>query len=77
MADADSITFKCLDCSEPLVAEDFDPSNDKDIFMCHSCGRKFGTHAEVYQAMVQLGKNEIDKMTDKANLPPWITRTWT
>ena len=71
---SDRITFKCVDCGAPVTSESHAP-HDHDIITCAGCGRKFGTYAEVKEAMIEAGKIEVDRIIDEANLPGWVRRT--
>lgn len=73
----DRITFKCADCGHPVVIDKNKPPKDDDIITCRGegCGRAFGTYAQVRQAMIQAGKEKVDRLIDGADLPPWIRRS--
>jgi hypothetical protein len=53
----DRLTFKCTDCGHPVEVEGVPAESD--LVICRICGRKFGTLAEVKNAMIELGKAEL------------------
>lgn len=75
MSESDRITFKCVDCGSPVVIDNDNPPRDEDALACHGCGRTFGTFAEVREAMLQKGREIIDKMVgDRFGKKPTWTR---
>ena len=71
----DRITFKCNRCGHPLQVDKNAMPKDDDIVVCRGCGQSFGTYAEVKKGIVALGKREVERLIDSADLPPWIRRT--
>ena len=71
----DRVTFECTDCRHPVMIDEDNPPKDDDVIACIGCGRTFGTYAQVKEAVIQMGKEEIDRLISSAGLPAWIRRT--
>jgi hypothetical protein len=74
----DRITFKCNKCGFPVSIDKPNPPNDDDILSClgPGCGHKFGTYAEVKEAMIEMAKAELNRMIEeKLGGIPGITIT--
>lgn len=72
----DRITFKCLDCGHAVMIDNDNPPNDEDVISCRGCGRKFGSYAQVREAMVAQGKAAVDElvMSKLGRKPTWTKR---
>ena len=68
------ITVKCVECGYPVVVDDLNPPEDTEVITCQSCGRQFGTYADIEKTFVKAGKAELDTMIDEAGLPPWMIK---
>lgn len=57
------ITFKCAKCGTALTVSKANPPNDDDIISCRGCGHVFGPYADVREAIIKAGKEEVAKLT--------------
>jgi len=68
-----SITFKCVKCEHPVVIDQSNPPEDMDVIKCLGCGHEFGTYAQVREAMIDAGKQEMDNIVGSifGKKPKW------
>lgn len=64
--ESDRITFRCQVCDATLAVDSANPPAEDEMLHCNGCGRAIAKFGEVKRALIQAGKDHLEKLVGDA-----------